>query len=89
MIGCVDPNLSHGVLQLTRGRGVDVVFSTLSELSRESWDSVTSFGIMVQIQQGHSRAANLLQIPQSSRSRTFVRVDLEELRLNKAWECTR
>jgi len=77
------------MLRLTQSRGVDIVLSTLPGLFREAWACVASFGTMLQVRQGHNRAADILQMDQSSRSRTFVGVDLEELRLNTPRECTR
>jgi hypothetical protein len=89
IIGYTDSCLSHEVLRLTRSCGVDIVFSTLPGPFQEAWNCVASFGTMVQVRQDHIRAADVLQMDQLSRSRTFVEVDLEELRLNKPLECTR
>lgn len=89
IIGYRDSCLSHEVLRLTHSCGVDIVFSTLPEPFREAWDCVASFGTIVQIRQSRRQTADIQQMDQLSRSRTFVEVDLEELRLHKPREFTR
>ncbi|EXF77788.1 beta-ketoacyl synthase domain-containing protein [Colletotrichum fioriniae PJ7] len=74
------------ILHQTNGRGVDIVFSTHPESMQETWACLKPFGTMVQVRHGGGRTADTLK---SSRNRTLVNIDLEELRVHQPEESTR
>ncbi|OHE91655.1 beta-ketoacyl synthase domain-containing protein [Colletotrichum orchidophilum] len=77
------------VLQQTGGRGVDIVFSAHSETIQETWKCLTPFGTMIQVRQDSSQTPETLKMNQCSNNRTFVNIDLKELRVHRPEECTR
>ncbi|KAJ0158655.1 Lovastatin diketide synthase LovF, partial [Colletotrichum tanaceti] len=91
ILSCKDASFAQRVLRSTGG--VHVVFNTLSDFIQESWSCVAPLGTLVHVVQDSSnttgRPATQLQMDLSSSNRTFVTVDLDDLRVQRPRECTR
>ncbi|TID07622.1 Compactin diketide synthase mokB [Colletotrichum higginsianum] len=89
ILSCKDASFAQGVLKSTGG--VDVVFNTLSDFIQESWICVAPLGTLIHVVQDTTTrpATHLLHMDLSSSNRTFITVDLDDLRVQRPRECTR
>ncbi|KAK3687943.1 putative polyketide synthase [Podospora appendiculata] len=80
-----DTSFARGVVRLTGGRGVDVVFNSLSgEGLVASWECVAPFGRFVEIGKKDIIASNALPMAQFARNVSFSAYDLSEMLLERA-----
>lgn len=80
-----DTSFARGVMRLTGGRGVDVVFNSLSgEGLVASWECVAPFGRFVEIGKKDIIASNSLPMAQFARNVSFGAYDLSEMLLERA-----
>nr|ALQ32778.1 putative polyketide synthase [Fusarium babinda] len=72
----LDASFARGVMELTKGRGVDVVLSSLSgELLRESWNCIASLGRFCQIGHNDAEANRGLEMGPFQRMTSFATID--------------
>ncbi|KAK3324427.1 putative polyketide synthase [Cercophora scortea] len=80
-----DTSFARGVMRLTGGRGVDVVFNSLSgEGLVASWECIAPFGRFVEIGKKDIIASNALPMAQFARNVSFSAYDLSEMLLDRA-----
>ncbi|XDG05889.1 hypothetical protein ABKA04_005504 [Annulohypoxylon sp. FPYF3050] len=80
-----DTSFALGVKRLTGGRGVDVVFNSLSgEGLVASWECVAPFGRFIEIGKKDIIASNSLPMAQFARNVSFSAYDLSEMLLERA-----
>ncbi|KAJ4011786.1 hypothetical protein NW752_004187 [Fusarium irregulare] len=71
-----DTSFSRGIMELTNGKGVDVVLSSLSgELLRESWHCIAPFGRFCQIGQHDAKANHGIEMGPFQRMTSFATID--------------
>ncbi|KAJ5642948.1 uncharacterized protein N7484_005455 [Penicillium longicatenatum] len=74
------PSFLAGVMQATRGRGVDVVLNSLSgELLHISWQCVAQYGTMVEIGKRDILGNGRLSMNELLRNRAFFGVDMAQI----------
>ncbi|OLN97381.1 Lovastatin diketide synthase LovF 1 [Colletotrichum chlorophyti] len=90
ILTCENTSYLPAILRLTGNRGVDLVFSTGSDPFRHtSWRCLAPFGTVVEVGSKGSSDGPHLPLDATSRSRTYIRLDLNELRIHRPLECTR
>lgn len=80
-----DTSFAQGVMRLTGGRGVDVVFNSLSgEGLIASWECVAPFGRFIEIGKKDIIASNPLPMAPFAHNVSFSAYDLSEMLLERA-----
>ena len=80
-----DTSFARGVMRLTGGRGVDVVFNSLSgEGLVASWECIAPFGRFIEIGKKDIIASNALPMAQFARNVSFGAYDLSQMLLDRA-----
>lgn len=75
-----DDSFYEAIMQVTKGRGVDMVLNSLSgELLHASWKCVAQFGIMVEIGKRDMLEHGRLPMDMFSGNRTFCGIDLDSM----------
>jgi NADPH:quinone reductase-like Zn-dependent oxidoreductase len=75
-----DTSFAQGVMRITRGRGVDVVFNSLSGDSLEaSWDCIAPYGRFIEIGKVDIAADSHLPMARFAQNVTFSAVDIYHL----------
>ncbi|KAK2603644.1 hypothetical protein QQS21_004225 [Conoideocrella luteorostrata] len=82
-----DTSFARGVMRLTGGRGVDVVFNSLSgEGLVASWECIAPFGRFIEIGKKDIISGNALPMAQFARNVSFSGYDLSAMLLDRAEE---
>lgn len=72
-----DSSFVRDIMQVTNGRGVDVVLNSLSgDLLHASWSCVAEFGTMIEIGKRDFRRRAKLSMEAFEQNRTFIGLDL-------------
>ncbi|KAK9419296.1 putative Polyketide synthase [Seiridium unicorne] len=75
-----DTSFAQGVMRITRGRGVDVVFNSLSGDGLEaSWDCVAPYGRFIEIGKVDIAANSALPMARFAQNVTFGAVDMHHI----------
>ena len=75
-----DSSFLAGILEATNGRGVDVVFNSLTgNLLHESWQACSNFGRFVEIGKRDIQEHGKLNMQVFNRNTTFTAFDLTEI----------
>lgn len=75
-----DTSFAQGVMRMTRGRGVDVVFNSLSGDGLEaSWDCVAPYGRFIEIGKVDIAANSALPMARFAQNVTFGAVDMHHI----------
>ncbi|KAI1087949.1 putative polyketide synthase [Rostrohypoxylon terebratum] len=75
-----DTSFAQGVMRVTRGRGVDVVFNSLSGDSLEAgWDCVAPYGRFIEIGKVDIAANSALPMARFAQNVTFGAVDMHHI----------
>jgi NADPH:quinone reductase-like Zn-dependent oxidoreductase/acyl transferase domain-containing protein len=76
VFSCSDASFARGIMELTSGKGVDVVLSSLSgELLRESWNCIAPFGRFCQIGKHDAQANRTMEMTPFQRMTSFATID--------------
>jgi NADPH:quinone reductase-like Zn-dependent oxidoreductase len=85
-----DESFVEGLMQATKGEGVDLVLNSLSgELLHASWRCVAEFGTMVEIGKRDILGAGKLDMSPFLHNRSYSCVDLEGIRTQRPDWCKR
>lgn len=72
-----DADFEHGIMRATGGRGIDVVFNSLSsDLLRATWSCIASFGRFIELGKRDFAVNARLDMAKFARNVTFAAVDL-------------
>ncbi|KAI1207269.1 polyketide synthase-like protein [Annulohypoxylon truncatum] len=78
-----DPSFVAGVMEMTKGRGVDILINSLiGDLMHGSWECVANFGRFVEVGKRELLNAGRLDMQGFLRNATFTAFDLEDMILS-------
>ncbi|KAK6334105.1 hypothetical protein TWF696_002607 [Orbilia brochopaga] len=81
---------AKGVMRMTNGNGVDVVFNSLSgDMLFNSWECIAPFGRFIEIGKKDIQASNGLPMAQFEKNCSFSAVDLGHMFLQRPEQVTR
>ncbi|CAI6088461.1 unnamed protein product [Clonostachys chloroleuca] len=76
-----DPSFAPAIMELTNGKGVDVVLNSLSgALLKATWDCISRFGRFIEVGKIDIEASRRLDMSPFRKCTTFASVDLLQLR---------
>lgn len=79
-----DISFAHGIMRMTKGYGVDVVFNSLfGDGFRASWECIAPYGRFIEIGKVDIEANSTLLMAQFARNVSFTVVDLHDLSLSR------
>jgi NADPH:quinone reductase-like Zn-dependent oxidoreductase len=77
-----DSSFAHGVMRATGGRGVDVIFNSLSsELQRVTWDCIAPFGRFIELGRRDFVVNSRLEQARFRDNVTFVGLDFRHMNM--------
>jgi len=77
------------LMQVTAGRGVDVVLNSLSgELLHASWKCVAEFGIMLELGKRDIQGHGSLEMRRFDENRMYAGIDYQHISNKQPWKVT-